>query len=191
MTTARSYNLAVEAVGAAAPAARASQLALEVISRTGLGANPLQGNPAVIQTYVAEVVAARSPQVRAAQLTAETISRSGLGANPIPDQPAYVQTLVLETIIALEATMQTSQLTVEVASRSEAGVDPLTGNPAVLQTLVLEVARYGWPLDENGNPVGTPGDGPPGIEQPGTCHCIITPQLPPARNLMRRPGRFP
>lgn len=26
--------------------------------------------------------------------------------------------------------------------------------------------------------------------EPDTCHCVITPQSPPARNLMRRPGRF-
>lgn len=197
MTTARTYNLALEAVNVRTPRAKCAQVAIEVVSRSGTGADPQlrPGNPALVETYLAEMAYARAPNARAYQIALETISRSGLGADPRTGSAAVIDKLVAEVASSSKAKARSAQLALEVARRSGLGVDPLRGNPAVLQQLVAEVARYSWPVDAHGNPVGgpdSPGAGLPGAPDMGdTCHCVITPGPVPVKYLMRRPRRFP
>lgn len=184
MTTARSYQVAVEVVSPPSPTARTAQCIAEVVSSTGTSAAPLAGNPAIVQTYVAETASVPvAPRARAAQVVAEVLSRSGLGANPLLDgTPASIQTFTAEVLRAPVSAAQSSQLAAEVLSRSGLGANPLHNNPAVVQTFALEIVSFGLPPDSAPGQPDVPDDGVPGH----VCHCVITPEPPPVKYLMRR-----
>lgn len=174
MSTARSYHVAVETVGTPDPRARATEVTLEVVSRSGLGAEPLRGNPAVALQYGAEVVfVPAAPALVSGQLLLEVVSRSGLGANPRADNSAVTDYFIGEILVQPDPNGLVSHVAAEVISRSGLGVEPLRGNPAIVGTVWMEVVSFGTP-------------------EPGhTCHCEIQPALPPVKYLMRRPRRFP
>lgn len=184
MTTARSYQVALEVVAPRSPTARTAQCIVEVVSVTGASAPPLVGNPVVLQTFIAETVSTPvAPRAKSAQVVAEVISRSGLGVTPLPDgTAAVVQTFAAEVLSTASPAAQTSAVTAEVISRSGLGRDPLLNNPVVLQGYILEVVSAGS---------SQPGQGAGGVDGPGgACECVITPQPRPPKYLMRRPGRF-
>jgi hypothetical protein len=174
VATARSYHVAVEAVGTPDPRARATEVALEVVSRSSIGSEPLRGNPAVVVQCGAEVVfVPATPAFVSGQLVLEILSRSGLGVNPRPDGNNAVTDYFLGEILAQpDPHALASQVAAEIISRSGIGVEPLRGNPAIVGTVWMEVVSFGTP-------------------EPGhTCHCEIQPALPPAKYLMRRPRHF-
>lgn len=170
MTAARSYQVALEAAGDLGPRARSSQLAAEVVSRSGLGHDPLVGNPAVVQTLTAEAVGTPGARAVAAQLVLEVVSRSGLGVTPLTTgNPALLSEFAAEISATPAPAAALAQLALEAVSRSGLGREPLRGNPAVVQGIALEVLSFGVADDP--------------------CDCTISPALPPPRYLMRRPRR--
>jgi hypothetical protein len=184
VTKARSYQVALEVVAPRSPGARTAQCIIEVASVTGASAAPLVGNPAVLQTFTAETISKpAAPGARASQVAVEVISRSDLGATPLPSgTPAILQTLSVEALSTAVPAVRASQVGVEVVSRSGLGRDPLVNNPALLEGITLEVVSFNFP-GQGGGPGNPPGGG-------HACDCVITPQPPPFKYLMRRPGRF-
>jgi hypothetical protein len=191
------YQVAVEALGQGVPRARTGQLALEtatfkasararsaqvvveVARRSGLGADYLPGG-LFISSYTLEAVGDAAPQITLGQLAVEAVSRSGLGADYVTPESVFL-----------------SSACIEVASRSGLGANPLLADAASIGTFLIEVVSFSSPNPDDRPPnpvsVGTlvlevASSAAP--ELAGGCGCVITPELAPAKYLMRRPGRF-
>lgn len=173
MTVVRALEIAVEATGSAPPArARSQDIALEVVSRSGLGINPWQGDNARVSTYVVELPINLAGAARPQELSVEIASRSRLGLSPLGANPGRSDTLIAETSYDPGARALVDDLLLEVTSRSGLGQDPFLGNGARCTTFAVEIVSFGKPATEL------------------LCDCVIEPEQAPLKHLMRRPARF-